>query len=405
MVRVFGRLLIILSFALWLAGCQALSNVTSGSDNVEPPTPLESFKTSVQIDKQWNANVGRGTDKLYLRLEPAVTAKYVYAADNLGQVVALDRDTGQPVWRKHIKERISAGVSADKRHVVLVTGNAQVVALDAKTGEERWRASATTKALAPPALGHGLVLVKTMDDVVVALDAKTGEKRWQYQHDTTPLRLHTSSAVQIHDRYAIVGFADGKIVILNLQNGRVVWERRVAQPRGATQLKRVVSIDANPIVERDVLYVVTFQGYLMAIEMRTGETLWRKSFSSNTGMAIKGNYLVITDEQGHVWALDKRSGHVFWRNKKLHARHATAPAIVNNVVVVGDSEGYIHWLALDTGEFVARTRMANKAAIYAPPVVRDKQVLILNSKGVLSSFKPGGKIPMTPPAQPQDKKS
>ncbi len=386
------RLSIFLSLALVTSGCQMLSNITRGSDNVEPPTPLQAVDSKVEIQRLWSASAGRGTNDLYLRLQPAVTAKAVYAADGFGQVVAVDRRTGKPQWRTHVKDRISAGVSADRRHVVLVTGTAQVVALDANTGQEVWRAPATTKALAPPTLAHNLVLVKTMDDVVVALDAHTGKKRWQYQHDTTPLRLHTSSAVQVHDDYAIVGFADGKIVILQLKTGRVMWERRIAQPRGATQLKRVVSIDANPVIERNVMYVVTFQGYLMAIEMRSGEVLWRKSFSSNTGMAISGRYLVITDEQGHVWALDKRNGHVFWRNQQLQARHSTAPAIADRLVVVGDSEGYVHWLALDSGEFVARNRLTTRAPIYAPPVVRGDQVFVLNSKGVLISFKPSKKI-------------
>ena len=56
------------------------------------------------------------------------------------------------------------------------------------------------------------------------------------------------------------GFDSGKLIAFNPENGSLIWEARMALPKGRTDLERMVDIDGSPLLQGDVIYAVTYQG-------------------------------------------------------------------------------------------------------------------------------------------------
>jgi outer membrane protein assembly factor BamB len=364
---------------LFLAGCAGL-----GDDNRPSPAPLTAYPFQFQPVLLWSIATGDGMGEDYLRLRPVIKEEQIFVASKAGVITALELSHGHKLWQKNIRQIITSGPAVDESIIIIVTKQPQVIALAAETGDVLWRAVLPNQVLAPPAIDQGQVIFKTVDGQVLALELQTGKPLWTYEHGSPMLVLRPSSAPQIIDNKVIVGFSDGKLAALSLR-GSLLWERSIAFPQGVTVADQLIDIAADPLLSCDVIYVVTYQGKLAAISLKSGRILWQRNFSSYSGLTV-GNSLYITDAEGDVWALNPSTGELLWKQQLLRHRGLTAPVIFGNSLVIGDQEGYIHWLAQSDGHPLARDLVHDNASIIANPVVEYPMVCILTREGGLSAW-------------------
>jgi outer membrane protein assembly factor BamB len=365
---------------LFLTACAGL-----GDDNTPVPAPLTAYPFQFQPVLLWSIATGRGMDDDYLRLSPVIQENQIFVASKSGIVTALALAHGHKLWQKNTKQIITSGPAVREGMVIIVTKQPQAIALAADTGDVLWKVILPNQVLAPPTIGQGQVIFKSVDGRVLALELQTGELLWTYEHGSPMLVLRPSSAPQIIGNKVVVGFADGKLAALSLRNGSLLWERNIAFPQGITAADQLIDIAADPILSCDVIYVVTYQGQLAAISLRSGRILWQRNFSSYSGLTV-GNNLYITDTDGGVWAFDRFTGELHWQQQLLRHRGLTAPAIFGNSLIIGDQEGYIHWLAKSDGHPLARDLVHDNASIIANPVVDYPIVCILTREGGLSAW-------------------
>ena len=161
--------------------------------------------------------------------------------------------------------------------------------------------------------------------------------------------------------------------------------RTVAYPSGSSEVERLVDVDSTPLVVGNTLFAASFQGNIVAIDMRTGRTFWSRDVSTYTGMDADQQNIYLTDESGNVLALDQRTGTSLWRQDKLRARLLNAPTLVAEYVAVGDVAGYVHWLSKDTGQFAARMRVTD-GAIRSRGVAAGSTLFVQSQKGQLAAL-------------------
>lgn len=321
----------------------------------------------------------------FTKLVPSVAQDRLYAADHKGTVVALDRSTGKKIWRVNTSHKFTAGPKIlDNSLVLLATAQGKIVALDISTGQVAWESKVSSEVLGAPVGGNGVVLAHAIDGSVTALDSKAGELLWRVDQSTPALTLHSSSAPVIFEDKAVVGFANGKLAALNLQTGLIEWERTVSLPRGRSEVQRMVDITADPIVDHNVVYAITYQGKLAAVNITTGDLLWDRELSSYHNMAIDKQHIYVTDNEHHLWAIDKQTGTTLWKQVALGQRYITGPTVVNDRVVVADRAGYIHAIASKNGNVIDRTRVSGK--FYQDPVAYGQQFYFNAYNGKLAAF-------------------
>lgn len=364
------RILPLLFFTLLLSGCSSMNPIDwfADEDNSEPPAELVEMEDSVSATIRWSASISDGADEQRVKLVPYVDKGRVYAASRNGEVRALDAESGRPLWSRDTELEISGGPGAGEGLVLVGTSNGEVLALDENDGSEKWRARVSSEILSVPKASYGVVVVHTIDGKLFGLDAASGKQKWLYDRTIPVLTLHGSSSPVIADRRVICGFASGKLAMLDLGTGDLLWEVSVSAPSGRSELERMVDIDGDPLVLDDVVYVVTYQGEMAAVSLETGIVLWRRQLSSYAGMGADYLYLYVSDDTDHVLAVDPGNGAALWKNKKLQYRKLTAPVLLGGYVVVADFEGYLHLLSREDGKLLGRLRVA-KSAITTPPIV------------------------------------
>lgn len=354
-----------------------------GDDNTPSPAALTSYPFQFQPVELWSIPTGGGMGKDFLRLGPVIKDDKVFVTNKSGHVTAVMLRNGHKLWQVNLKQPLSSAPATDEGIVILASTQPELFALKTENGDLVWRAKLPNQVLVPPAVSRGYVVVKTIDGQILAFDLKTGQSLWTYNHGAPTLVLRPSSSPKIIGNEVLIGFSDGTLTALHLTNGRLLWERTIAFPKGITQVDQLVDIAADPELSSQVIYVVTYQGELAAISLKTGQTRWRRPFSSYSGLAL-GKNLYITDDKGGLWSFNRSTGQLLWHSRLLQNRGLTAPVIEGNSLVLGDKEGYLHWFAQADGRPLARVLVHDDASIAAAPRVACSLVCVLTQQGGLS---------------------
>jgi len=375
--------ILIFGMAFMVAGCAIVDRIRGKDDGLEPlkPNPVPAIDETVSLERAWSAGVG-GSRQIGLR--PALNAGNVFIASGSGDVAGFDAESGEVLWRENLDLSVSGGVGIGEGLVLLGGLDGEVVALDQRDGSEVWRTRVGSEVLAPPRAGSGTVVVRTIDGGVTGLSSGSGETRWTLRRDVPSLTLRGESPPLIDQGVAVMGFPDGKLAAIRLDNGSLMWEVSVARPSGTNEVERMIDVDASPLRIGNVLYVISFQGNITAYALGANQTMWSHGISSYTDITADRDNLYISDSDGRVHALDRSTGEKVWIQEQLLRRRLSGPAVIGDYVFVGDFEGYLHVIDKSDGTLVGRRRM--DARIEAQPLVASDRVIVMSQDGDLRAY-------------------
>ncbi|WP_417687761.1 outer membrane protein assembly factor BamB [Pseudidiomarina sp.] len=382
---------IVIAAALGLSGCSMFGDEELSYKELQP------FNASVQPSVQWDAGAGDGIGEFFSRLNPTVVGDYVVVADRQGMIMAFNRANGNRVWERDLQAqyaaqgegwldgaeslRISGGLVSYGDNVVLGTENGDVIMLNGVDGSVVWHTNVKAEIVSDPALDGNHVVITASNGKVFGLNAENGEERWSMITDVPALSLRGTGAPALASGGAIFGTANGKLTVAVLDNGQQVWEARLAIPKGATELQRLVDVDAAPISRGELIYNIAYNGQLAAVEMRTGRVVWQREYSSFQNLDIYGQTIYATDADDRVYAINIDGGIERWVNADFEGRELTAPVYYNGSIVVGDSFGYLHFIDAASGETEGRLEVGSD--VYVAPVVADNELYIQTRDGTL----------------------
>jgi len=387
----------------------ALLVTACGSEPVRVPNPIPSIKAEFRPQVLWQADIGEGIGKRYLRLQPAVLGSHIYAASYDGKLKALDRAKGKTEWQVQLPIKVSAGIGVGGARLFLASPDGEVVAVSADDGHVLWQSLVSSEVFAPPVDAGERLLIHTTDGKLFALDSATGRVLWTYDRSVPILNLRGTSTPVVSQGAVFDSFASGKIAVLQLDSGKVLLEQALAVPQGRSDLERMIDADAGPLLDSSgAVYVATYQGQIVAVNLRNGRQIWEHKASVYQPMTMDQRYLYVTDADDAVVAYDKSNGLPLWRQDKLYARDLTAPALDGDYLLVGDYEGYLHVLDKHDGHFVARfsdifyslkvdpaaghgrmmvARSRTRLGLLTRPLVVDGVIYIYSRSGRLTALK------------------
>ncbi|RUR16401.1 outer membrane protein assembly factor BamB [Legionella sp. km535] len=368
-----------------MQGCSQVDDYMLGKDNTPKPKELEEIQPKIKVSQNWTAPVGKARKySEYLKLKPVIRGDLVYTADTSGIVQAVNKKDGQVKWSTQLNHGILSGPTVADGFVVVSTNASTLALLNQADGKEVWQTKVSGEILSPVALSHQKIVAKTIDGKVFAFDAINGKQLWSAEHGSPSLVLKASSSPIIMDNLVLIGFSDGKLDALELDTGRLVWQRSIAYATGASDVERLIDIDSDPIIKDKVAYLGSYQGYIGALSLTDGQFIWRKPGSVFKNMVLSANTLYLTDSHDVVWSLDRSTGHVNWKQTALKARGLTEPVIVGEDIVVGDKTGYLHFLDSQTGELMARSQLS--AGVSISPTVAGRNLYVLTDNGLLNQL-------------------
>lgn len=348
-----------------------------GREAAEAPEPLAEIKQTSTSKILWQAKVGNAED---FEFSPVIEAGYAYAASAEGELVKLDVTNGSQQWRVKVGEKLSGGVGAGGSLVLVGTHRGSVYAYDL-AGKLQWVSRLSSEVLSAPKYYDGTVIVRTGDSRIFGINANDGSRKWVYDRTTPALALRSSAGVVVDSGAVYAGFAGGKMVAVRADNGKLLWEASVAQPKGVTEIERIADITSQPFIDGPLVYAVAYQGKIAAVDRVSGRVVWNRDISSLTGLNAEDGRIFVSHAAGSIYALDYSTGKTYWRQAALKNRQITAPLPMGSLVAVGDVEGYIHFLGREDGALASRIKTNNS------PIM--PQLALINSNTLLAQARDG----------------
>ena len=377
--------LLVLGFLL-TTGCSTITGWFS-DDEFDPrePVELEKITEQVKVKSRWSRGVGDGQGEGLLKINPVLVGDSLYAASAEGRVMSVDPETGRVRWKQDLELALSGGVGHHGGSIFVGASEGLVMRLDADSGAEIWRAPVSGEVLSAPQGDGRYVVAQTYDGKLMGFDYETGEVRWTYTSDVPVLTLRGTGTPMILGNNAIAGFADGKVVAINLRSGNVAWEVRVAIPQGRSEIERIVDIDGSMALQGNELYVASYQGRLAGIDTRSGRRLWQRNVSSVSGVGVGFGNVYVADDDGTLSAFLRNGQGVRWQNIDLGFRDLSRPTPVNSYVAVVDFEGYLHLLSQVDGDIVGRIKVDSSGA-RADMLTRGNRLFVFTNDGALKAY-------------------
>ncbi len=375
--RRFVAALFLGSIALALIGC-------SGSSRVRKPAELIPVTNQFEMVPVWTTNIGSSEG---FNFHSAVAGDAIYAASNGGAVTKIDLATGKKIWEASVPERLAIGPGSDGRITVVVGIKGTVYAFD-DTGKPLWNINIASEVLSEPVVSGGVVIVRTLDNRFLGLDAQTGTRRWIYQRPQSALSLRVGyGMLTLNNEVVVTGFSAGRFGMIAIANGGLVWETPISFPKGFSEIERLNDVTAQPSIEGDIVCAVSYQGRIGCAQVRTGNLLWYKDFSSYTGTAQSAELVFSANEKSQISAFATKDGTPVWENTKLTYRDVGESLAIGKVILMGDVEGYVHTLSQSNGDYVSRFRH-DSSPISVAPIAVGGLILIQSQGGKLAAYSP-----------------
>ena len=333
-----GALLLTISGCAWF-----------GSSDKKPPV-LPAIVGVNAVSMTWSANVGKSGGYLFV---PGFGERLVYAASHGGDVYALSEEGGRTVTRIETKTRLAGGVGVGDNLVVVASAKGDILAFDA-AGRSLWKATIAGDVLAAPVVIGAKVIVRTADGRIFALNRIDGKRQWVFQRATPALTLRTNASVVSNRGTLYAGYPGGKVVAIEVEGGKPIWEATISLARGATELERIADVAGVPVLDDTRVCAAVYQGRTGCVETLSGNVLWSREISSPDGVAVDAKNVYVADLAGNLYALDKTNGVTLWKLEKLVRRDPGTPIIVKGKVVVGDKDGLIHVMSAENGDLIGR---------------------------------------------------
>jgi outer membrane protein assembly factor BamB len=375
--------------ALLLGGCSWIKSLGDDDEEEElKPAELVDLEPEIEVREVWSRGVGNGQGSKYTRLHPALYGEVVYAAAANGTVEAFEAATGKARWDADVDTELSGGVGVGGDLVLVGTPKGELIALESASGRQLWRSRLSSEVLAPPAADWDVVVVRTLDGKLSGLDAATGARRWTHDSSMPLLTLRGTAGPLLVEGVVYAPLDNGRILAVKADAGTVLWEGRIANPQGQSEIERAVDIDGRPLIIGSGVFAATYQGKVGGLQLANGRPIWVRDASSYVSIAEGFGNVYVAEAQGTVSAYEVGGGALRWQNDQLLRRQLSAPAAVGGYVAVADFEGYVHFLSQVDGHFVARKR-ADSDGVRADMIASGDHLYVYGNDGELSCFRVG----------------
>ena len=211
-------------------------------------------------------------------------------------------------------------------------GGRRVIGLDAQTGVERWRFLPPVDSLLAP-VGPGstggtridaddsTVFVPAMGASISAVDVRTGVARWNwgpanpagFRSGANGVRVYRDTVYATAWRFQnpLGGLSQGWLVALDARTGSELWRRTFPA------ITSGVAAEGSPVVFGSLVVFVLPGGNAFGLDRATGATVWefpsRATLATLSQAELWGGTVYFDGGDASVYALDASTGALIWR--------------------------------------------------------------------------------------------
>jgi len=238
---------------------------------------------------------------------PTIDDSVIYIGRMDGIMTAVSLNKKDSIWNYETKGQTSASPNMIKfeGHRALVFGSYDnyLYCVDAKTGEELSRFESGYYLNAAAAVWKDYVIFGGCDAWIRIIDTRTG-----IQTDSLSLDAYIPASPAVMDDDCYVGDYSGNIYHLALLKGKIASSKKIIESKDG-------SLVSSPAVSDKMVYIISGDKYLYAINRKDDSGAWKYLLKGNTGESspvVCNDKVIACTKTGIVSILDAGSSKLLW---------------------------------------------------------------------------------------------
>jgi outer membrane protein assembly factor BamB len=314
-------------------------------------------------------------------------------------VSAFDLNTGKDIWHKNVKPKkedddvISGGLAYSSGKLYVTSGYNELLALNPENGGIVWKIKLSSPSRAAPSVLNDRVFVSTLDNKISAYSATDGKPLWDYQALSEVAGIVGAASPGVNNDIVVPAFSSGEILALRVENGAMVWQDDLSPTSSVGNLTALPDIQGMPVLDKDLVFAISFGGKMVAINQKTGQRVWQKEISGAETPWVVGNMIFLLTSNNELLAIARDTGVIAWVRplqgyiKEDAGRQGllwNGPVLAGGRLILTGPEGNMLEVDPNTGNMIRRMKLSESVAV--SPVVADGILLLLTEKGNLLAY-------------------
>ncbi|MDJ0920748.1 MAG: PQQ-binding-like beta-propeller repeat protein [Henriciella sp.] len=350
----------------------------------------------------WRADAGAGSSRRSaLTTPPVASSDTIYVIDSEQTVRAFDIDSGSRRWVTKLDSGnrrdgtgIGSGIALEGERLIVASGYGFVAALDRQSGDELWRTRTEAPMTGSPTIKDGRVFVSSNNNEIITLDLETGQTVWSDQAIAESARVLGSPSVAAIEDIVVVPYSSGEIIAYLASNGRRLWNEALASPGQFTPISAINDIGARPVLGGGLVFAASQSGVMAAIDGRTGNRVWQQPLGATQAPALVGEYLFVLGVEAELVCVNAATGQIVWvqelekfRNERKKEGRITyaGPLIASGRIIAASSKGELLAFDPQTGNETARLKLTDP--VYIEPIAVQDKLFVLTDDARLIAIR------------------
>ncbi len=312
---------------------------------------------------------------------PRVFNDLVYMGSMSGVMTAYDVETGRTIWSKNDKTPLGGPVEFFKDHVAYGGLNGRLFVRHYLTGKLKYAIDLMAPIESAPFFYNDKLLIYLRGHQIVHLDAETGKVLWVYKRAVpVTTTFQRTSRPLVSGNKIFIGFADGFVGALSVEEGLLLWETKVVDQQ------KFVDADLNPLIAQGLLIMGSPSGELKAINPDSGAISRSFNVSVMAHPFIRGQQLLLGTNDGEVVIMGL--GGEILKRVKISKQPVSAVTWWKDTIVAASFDGYLR--AIDPLTLTVIDSFAlgyDYSSIFSDLVITDEYLTLYSSRNRLYVFR------------------
>ncbi|QOI10942.1 PQQ-binding-like beta-propeller repeat protein [Blochmannia endosymbiont of Colobopsis nipponica] len=263
----------------------------------------------------------------------------------------------------------------------------RIYAICAKTGKVLWEVRVAGGVLSSPVISGDLLLINTCVGILQALNKYDGSIRWSISFSLPLFSFRSKANPIIVSDVAIIANDNGIINAILVNEGKILWEQKIFDIYKSKEFFFLNAIQLTPIVIGNTIYAQAYNSRLVALDVDSGQIIWRSKIDGIKNIITIGYILYIIDQDDQVIAVDAHNGKILWKQDFFLYKHLTAPVVYNdNYLFVGDRKGFVYLINMNNGNIAFQKKISSFRKSSRLVLVADNILIVLLKNCRISVF-------------------
>jgi len=291
------------------------------------------------------SSIDSSSGKVNWKIETALLASGIssgfgllVAADIDGNVIAYDQENGNELWSTNVKGEVLSATAIDTKAVIVKTGSGELIALDRTSGEIKWSYRSKLPALtirgsSRPVIVENNVYASFDNGRLGVFELDTGFPIWDGAISYISGSSELENLVDSDSSPLVDG---GLIYSSNYQGNLNIFD--AAQKRSVWQYES--SSFYTPLLIKGLLVTIEDNSNIKSFSLKNLNESWTSDEYLNRGLSnpiSQNSYIIVGDLEGYIHIIDPLNGKTVGR-EKISRNSIKTIAGRSNVFYVIDDE-------------------------------------------------------------------